>query len=103
MKKFDQVAYISLFDNKGEGNKPKMTGVIDFPDKSKWRIALWEKTSPNGVAYLSGNVTKETELPDEGPAPAESRGINLGSAKTVHVDAGTTYSASGGGSDDLPF
>jgi hypothetical protein len=102
MKKYEHVAYISLFKNDAEGEKkPVFSGSIEFPDKSRHKVALWEKMSETGRMYYSGVVQKEVDAHD-GPAPVPpSDGIKVG--RTVSVDAGSAYSASPGGDSDLPF
>lgn len=103
-KDFEHFAFITLFDNSAEnpdGKRPVYSGNIEFPDKSKMQVALWEKVSPTGKKYLSGRITKKNTEHNVPPAG----GITIGakSAPAASVPSGSTYTAVGGGDGDLPF
>lgn len=76
---------IRIFENnKRKSDKsPNEVGTVEFPDGTKYDVALWSKVSKNGNPYKAGTL----KLPDPKYAP---RDRNEGSPTTgrnaVEVD-----------------
>lgn len=56
---------IAVFKAKKTDNPkaPAFNVSIEFADGSKWKGGLWQRTSKNGVTYLSGNLETDTGAP----------------------------------------
>jgi hypothetical protein len=111
MKKYKHVAYISLFENEPDGNKPAMSGTVEYPDGTKMSVSLWNKTSSGGREYLNGAIQS---LEEDAPIDSKPSGSSVGApsyikqAPSVAKDVKNTNSSSSGSiligdEDDLPF
>lgn len=60
---------IVLFDNnrKQSDKSPDKTGTVEFPDGTKYEVALWNRVSKNGNPFMSGSL----KLPNPKYAPRE--------------------------------
>ncbi len=49
---------IVLFDNnrKQSEKSPDKTGTVEFPDGTKYEVALWNRVSKNGNPFMSGSL-----------------------------------------------
>lgn len=49
---------IVLFENTKRSNEkaPMETGTVEFPDGTKYDVALWHKVSKNGNPFKSGTL-----------------------------------------------
>lgn len=60
MSNYKHVAYITLFENEPNGNKPVLSGTLEMPDGRKMKVSLWKKQSKNGGKdFFSGSVQQE--------------------------------------------
>lgn len=61
---------IVLFDNnrKQSDKAPDKTGTVEFPDGTKYDVAMWNKVSKNGNPFLAGKLS----LPDPKYAKQDS-------------------------------
>jgi hypothetical protein len=123
MSNYKHVAYITLFENEPNGNKPVLSGTLEMPDGRKMKVSLWKKQSKTGGKdYFSGSVQQEegqTATAQAGPqmqaAPTPSFSqypTSVSTAATAPVTSTVpngynvnikTTSASEGGAGDLPF
>lgn len=60
---------ITLFENNRRTNEkaPHETGTVEFPDGTKYEVAIWNRVSKNGNPFKSGVL----RLPDPKYAPRE--------------------------------
>lgn len=63
---------ITIFENNRRTNDkaPHETGTVEFPDGTKYEVAIWNRMSKNGNPFKSGIL----RLPDPKYAPREQRG-----------------------------
>lgn len=56
MSTYQNQIQIVLFDNDKKGNEkaPVMKGIVEFPDGTKYEVAVWERVSKNGNPFKSG-------------------------------------------------
>lgn len=76
---------IRLFENnkKKSEKSPHEIGTVEFPDGTKYDVALWNKVSKNGNPYKSGTL----KLPDPKYAPRDQQPRQQGGGRNqVEVD-----------------
>ena len=63
---------ITIFENIKRANDraPHETGTVEFPDGTKYEVAIWNRVSKNGNPFKSGVL----RLPDAKFAPRAQRG-----------------------------
>lgn len=66
---YDNRIEIRIFPNpnKKTEKSPDVTGVVEFPDGTKYDVSLWNKVSKSGSPYKSGWL----KLPETNPAPRQ--------------------------------
>lgn len=80
---------IVLFDNnrKQSDKSPDKTGTVEFPDGTKYEVALWNRVSKSGNPFMSGSL----KLPNPKFADRDQRGgpqrSHSGSAPTTGRNA----------------
>lgn len=74
---------IVLFDNnrKQSDKSPDKTGTVEFPDGTKYEVAMWHRVSKNGTPFLSGSL----KLPNPKYAPRE-QGARQGAPRGNRVE-----------------
>lgn len=71
---------ITIFENnrRTHDRAPHEIGTVEFPDGTKYEVAIWNRVSKSGNPFKSGTL----KLPDPKYAPREQRGGYSGAAPT---------------------
>lgn len=59
---------IVVFDNNRATHPkaPQKTGVVTFPDGSKYEVALWQRKGKSGTEFLAGTLKPQTNPMERG-------------------------------------
>lgn len=60
----NQIEIVVFNNNRATNPKaPQKTGVVTFPDGSKYDVALWERKGKSGTEFLAGVLKPQTDRP----------------------------------------
>lgn len=83
MSTYQNQIQIVLFDNNSSNEKaPVQRGTVEFPDGTKYEVALWNKVSKNGNPFKSGTL----KLLDPNAQQGYRKTDNPGRPARVQVD-----------------
>ena len=79
---------VILFNNnkKTSDKHPTETGTVEFPDGTKYQLALWNKVSKNGTPFKSGFLTLPDPKYQQQQAPKAQADYTPPTAAGVQVD-----------------